>query len=98
MRVARKQGRVTLALAGYLDLQTAPLLRAGLAPLLSDPALVELDVDGRELTFCDASGLSPLLKALLELRNRGGTIRLHNAQPGVRRLLETLHLDRDFEA
>ncbi|MHB2022388.1 MAG: STAS domain-containing protein [Mycobacteriales bacterium] len=96
VRVYVDRPAAKVALSGYLDLETAPILRAELAPLLAEPTLSEIDVDAAELAFCDASGLSPLLKALLELRRRGGTVRLARVQPAVRRLLEALHLEGDF--
>ena len=93
----RDSGRsARLVLAGYLDLGTAPLLREKLGRLLPREELTELVLDVTELSFCDAAGLAPMLKALLELRDRGGTLRLEQPQPALLRMLTTLHLAGDF--
>lgn len=92
----RTGAAATVRLRGDLDLATVPSLRRELAVLLADRTIGELTVEVGELTFCDACGLSPLVKAVLELRARGASLRLSGARPGLRRLLETLHLTADF--
>jgi anti-sigma B factor antagonist len=91
------QGRTArVELAGYLDLGTAPQLREVLGELLRHPELEEVVLNVGEVSFCDAAGLAPLLKTLLALRERGGSLRLEEPQPALLRLLSTLHLAADF--
>jgi anti-sigma B factor antagonist len=94
--IDRSGSAATVRLAGYLDLQTAPELRRALGPLISDPGMLKVSVDAERLTFCDACGISPLIKMLLELRSRGGSLTIMGPGPSLRRLLGALHLTADF--
>ncbi|MGZ9931960.1 STAS domain-containing protein [Streptomyces sp. NC-S4] len=73
--VAESRGRVTMTVAGELDYDTRPLLRAALQAALTGGAY-RLDVDMRGVTFCDCSGLSILLAARTDARRVGCTFGL----------------------
>lgn len=79
----RDGARSVVAIAGELDMATAPLLDRVLRRLCS-PAERELEIDVAELTFCDCSGLSVLLHAA---RRRGRSLTLSHSSPALRRLI-----------
>ncbi|MCR3749661.1 STAS domain-containing protein [Lentzea californiensis] len=62
VRGSRQDGVPIVAVAGEVDIVTAPLLRAELTTQLSQSPVV-LVVDLREVTFFDSSGIGALLDA-----------------------------------
>ncbi|MFF7447448.1 MULTISPECIES: anti-sigma factor antagonist [unclassified Streptomyces] len=82
-----RRKRALITLAGEIDLESAPLVRAALARCLSDGIRV-VDVDLTPVTFCDCSGLNAFLHAEQRTREAGGVLRLHNPQPPVERVLD----------
>jgi anti-anti-sigma factor len=66
-----------ITLAGEIDLESAPLVRAALARCLSDGIRI-VDVDLTPVTFCDCSGLNAFLYAAQRTTEAGGTLRLHH--------------------
>jgi anti-sigma B factor antagonist len=77
----------TVAVKGDLDLSTAPLLDRALREAV-DPAPARVDLDMRELSFLDASGVSVILRAWHLAEDRGTRLRLVGPGPFVRRVLE----------
>ena len=64
------EGRCVVALAGELDLQTAPQLEAVVSQALADdPVLLVLDLSA--LTFIDSSGLRSVLAAHEQAQDTG---------------------------
>jgi len=95
LSVHRCGASVLVRLTGELDLATRELLDALLDPLLqrsARPVVRRLVVDCAELTYLDASGLTPLLHARAVLRRRGGTVELRAVPPPAHRVLEVLGL------
>ncbi len=90
-----RQGRTAVArVRGELDLATAPLLHAALAPVTDDPAgLGLLVVDLAEMPFADLVGLRALLRLRDLLGPAGCVVQLRAAPSAVRRLLGLLGLD-----
>ncbi|MFF1556391.1 STAS domain-containing protein [Streptomyces sp. NPDC058279] len=85
---SRSDGRVTVAVAGEIDVATAPLLAEALHEALSDGA-TRVEADFSEVSFCDCSGLNVLLRAERDARAGGRTLRVAGVRsPQVRRLLE----------
>ena len=83
--------RVTLAVAGPLDLDTAGKLREGLQQLRVD-GVRDVTVDLGAIGFVDSVGLSVLVSAHLRFTEDGGA--LHLLVPGrLRRLFEIVGLD-----
>lgn len=88
-------GSFVLALAGDLDLHTAPALQEELAALVRrDARLVVVDLTAVEAIDSTAIGL--LLGILRQQRERGAELLLVAADPRVLRPLRTLGLDRVF--
>lgn len=71
-----RKKRALITLAGEIDLETAPLVRASLERCLHD-GIRTIDVDLTPVTFCDCSGLNAFLHASQRITAAGGTLRLH---------------------
>ncbi|WP_329527030.1 STAS domain-containing protein [Streptomyces sp. NBC_01462] len=71
------KNRALITLAGEIDLETVPLVRASLEQCLRD-GIRTVDVDLTSLTFCDCSALNAFLHASQRLTAAGGTLRLHH--------------------
>ncbi|QMU76717.1 STAS domain-containing protein [Streptacidiphilus sp. PB12-B1b] len=90
MRVVRSgTGSPAVAVGGDLDLDCAPALQQLIAVTASRcPAGQPLELDLREVTFCDCSGLRVLMAARERQLARGGSLCIVAAGPAVLRLLE----------
>ncbi|MFE9118284.1 STAS domain-containing protein [Streptomyces sp. NPDC007172] len=79
-------GRVTVVVAGEIDLDTAPQLQHALTNALRrSPAGVDVDL-GR-VPFCDCTGLNALLHGHRCALGQGKTLVVRNAGAAVTRLL-----------
>ncbi|MFI1401123.1 STAS domain-containing protein [Streptomyces sp. NPDC020681] len=82
-----RESRALLTLAGEIDLDTAPLVRASLEECLRD-GIRTIDVDLTPVTFCDCSGLNAFLHASYQTAAAGGSLQLHYPAPPVARLFD----------
>ncbi|MFF4534605.1 STAS domain-containing protein [Streptomyces aureus] len=82
-----RRHRALITLAGEIDLESAPLVRAALARCLSDGIRI-IDVDLTHVTFCDCSGLNSFLYTAQKTTEAGGILRLHNPPPTLGRVLD----------
>ncbi|MEV6538175.1 STAS domain-containing protein [Streptomyces sp. NPDC051665] len=82
-----RRNRALITLAGEIDLESAPLLRAALAQCLSDGIRI-VDVDLTPVTFCDCSGLNSFLYATQNTTEAGGILQLHHPPPTLERILD----------
>src|SRR5690242_19583387 len=82
-----RQNRALITLAGEIDLESAPLVRAALARCLSDGIRV-IDVDLTPVTFCDCSGLNSFLYAAQKTTAAGGILLLHNPTRTLNRIVD----------
>ncbi|MEV5413568.1 STAS domain-containing protein [Thermopolyspora sp. NPDC052614] len=88
-------GYAVMAIAGEIDLYTAPRLQAEFARLLENgPARIVIDMSGVE--FCDSTGMNVLLSALKRMRERGGQLEVAAPRPAVRKILQVTGLDSVF--
>jgi anti-sigma B factor antagonist len=78
---------VVVAVAGELDMATAPQLQDQITDLL-DKSRCRLIFDLAELSFCDSTGLSVFVRAKNSCDEAGGLVRLAAPQRGVLRILE----------
>ncbi|MEU4579412.1 MULTISPECIES: STAS domain-containing protein [Nonomuraea] len=84
---------VVVAVAGELDLFTAPFLRDEVRDAIKqDSARLVLDL--QQLSFMDSSGLSVLIEAWRLATGEGGGVSLAAPQAPVARILRTTGLDR----
>lgn len=86
---------VTVAIAGEIDLATAPALQAQLIEACRAPARA-LVVDLENVSFCGSLGLAVFLTVAKQLRATGCDFTLAKPTPSVRRLLEITKLTAHF--
>ncbi|MEU9172136.1 STAS domain-containing protein [Streptomyces sp. NPDC048420] len=82
-----RRTRALITLAGEIDLESAPLVRASLERCLRD-GIRAIDVDLTAVTFCDCSGLNAFLHAAQQTTVVGGTLRLHYPPKTLARILD----------
>jgi anti-sigma B factor antagonist len=82
-----QDGVSILAIAGEVDLGSAPPLREALAPILDGekPRLL-LDLTG--VHFMDSTGIGVMVNALNRVREKSGTCAFCGVQPRVHRILQ----------
>jgi anti-sigma B factor antagonist len=83
----RSGDRVSLAVAGELDLATGPSLEQTAIGLLREQP-GELILDLRQVTFCDSSGIASLLRIQRAAKRTGSGLRLQNVHGLVRQVLD----------
>jgi len=76
-----------IAVAGELDMATAPELQTHVTELL-EAGRNRLIFDLGETSFCDSTGLSVFVRAKNSCDDAGGVVQLAAPQRGVRRILE----------
>lgn len=79
--------RTTIALAGEIDLDAAPALRAVVEDCLRQ-GIRTITIDLAALDFCDVSGLNAFLSAAERTASEGGSLRLLRPRPQMARLLD----------
>lgn len=80
-------GRITIALAGELDMATAPDALVCVQDAAPEPGCdVLADLSG--LSFTDSAGISSLITICKRVRAEGGTFSVTGLQREVRRVLE----------
>jgi anti-sigma B factor antagonist len=87
------EDRAIVAVAGEVDLYTAPQLQRVLEERLAR-GTAGVVVDLEETTFLDSSGLSVLIGALRSLRERDGQLVIVNRDASIARTLAITGLDR----
>lgn len=88
--------RALVHLAGDLDMATAPTLLATLTDL-AEQGCRSVDLQMRDVAFCDGSGLAVLLEGHRRMRQRDGRITLHDPCPSLLRILDICDLDLNLE-
>jgi anti-sigma B factor antagonist len=90
---AQAGGCLAVGVAGEIDYQTAPLLRARVLDAMppSDPRIV-LDLD--EVTFCDSSGIAILVGLRRAALTRGGDLMLACVSEHCLRIIAGYGLNR----
>ncbi|MHA5046942.1 STAS domain-containing protein [Streptomyces sp. SD15] len=82
-----RRHRALITLAGEIDLESAPLVRAALVRCLRD-GMRTIDVDLTPVTFCDCSGLNAFLHAAQQTTEAGGALLLHHPPPMLGLILD----------
>ncbi|MGP3685755.1 STAS domain-containing protein [Streptomyces sp. IBSNAI002] len=83
-----------VSVAGELDVDTAPELRAALAQAMATYQQVTVDLAG--LRFCDCTGLGALLAAARTAKAGGAELRLRSVPDCVARLARLFPTDGAF--
>jgi anti-anti-sigma factor len=93
IRQEEQHGRYRLVLSGELDLNGAGELEAAITRLCKAGAL-EIEVDLREITFIDSSGVQAIMRAREQCaEHRTQFFLVPGTHPGPRRLFEIMKLD-----
>ena len=85
-----------MAVAGEVDLSTAPELKQALLETIEGGARRVL-VDLSHATFIDSTTLGVLMGAVKRLRPAGGELAIACNDPNIRKIFEITLLDRIFE-
>jgi anti-anti-sigma factor len=86
--VGRCRDTVTLAVAGELDLASAPLLADHLDAIDPGGGLDAVVLDLHALTFLDSSGVALLVGAMRRAEHEGWRLRITGTPPEPRRVLD----------
>lgn len=78
----------TVSLSGRLDTQTAPRLDELLDGLHSNPSILRLVFDLKDLDYMSSAGIRCLIRARKIIEPRGGKVAVVNVQPPVRKVLD----------
>jgi anti-sigma B factor antagonist len=97
VRIERIGGAAVVAAHGELDAFTAPALADAFADAAADSAAdsddrVVIDLSG--VAFMDSTALGLVVKAVNEIGDRGGDVRLVLPEESARRIFEITTLDR----
>lgn len=87
IREHRQDAVAVLALAGELDMASAPVFLEHVDALVA-AGKVHVVVDVTELSFCDSAGLNAFIRGDRQCAARGGWLRLTGAQGHVARVIE----------
>ena len=94
---SRSQGDHTIvALAGEIDLYTAPRLQSELTAAMGAGKPARIVVDMSAVEFCDSTGMNVLLAAHRQACERGGDLALAAPRAAVRKILEVTGLGSVF--
>jgi anti-sigma B factor antagonist len=93
--LSQGDGRYIVALAGEIDMYTAPDVKRELAKAI-DAGAHELTVDLSATTFIDSTMLGVLLGAQRRLRERDGRLRIISSDRNILQVFEITGLDRVF--
>lgn len=88
-------GWTVLAVAGEVDVYTAPKLRERLVELISSGSH-RLVVDLEGVDFLDSTGLGSLVAGLKRVKEQNGVMALAGARDPVRKVLSITGLDKVF--
>ncbi len=84
-----------IAVAGEIDLFTAPELKAALGDAL-EAGRTKIVVDLTQTTFLDSTALGVLIGAVKRLRSRDGAMTIVNNDPNIAKTFEITGLDQIF--
>jgi len=87
--------REIVAVAGEIDLFTAPELKAAIGEAL-ESGRTRIVVDLSATTFLDSTALGVLIGAVKRLRSREGVLTIVNTDPNIAKTFEITGLDQIF--
>ena len=87
VRTEQRNDLAVVAVAGELDMATAPQLQDEITDQL-DRGQTRLVFDLTDVSFCDSTGLSVFVRAKNSCDEAGGIVRLAAPQRGVLRILQ----------
>jgi anti-anti-sigma factor len=93
LRMEKHEDHVVVELDGELDIVSGDAFTHQLSRLM-DQGAIHFVADLTRLTFCDAAGLSSLLKVRNRLARYGGWLRLASPTPQMSRIISIANLTR----
>jgi anti-sigma B factor antagonist len=87
--------RHVIAIAGEIDLFTAPEMKAALLGAI-DSGKTRIVVDLSQTTFLDSTALGVLIGAIKRLRSRDGALTIVNTESTIAKTFEITGLDQIF--
>ena len=92
--VTSRDSALTIALSGEIDHQVARNMMDAITDAVAErlPARLVLDMSG--VTFMDSSGIAVLLRALRQVQQIGGSLRVTNIPTQARRVLDAAGVGR----
>ena len=92
--VTSRDSALTIALSGEIDHQVARNMMDAITDAVAErlPARLVLDLSG--VTFMDSSGIAVLLRALRQMQQIGGTLRVTDIPAQPRRVLDAAGVGR----
>ncbi|MEV0825252.1 STAS domain-containing protein [Nonomuraea rubra] len=99
LTTSRRNGTLTVSVAGELDIATTEQFRSHLLALLQEAghsrrADTELVIEVSRLSFIDAAGLGILVSVQNQAVNQRTRLHIEGAPPNMRRLLRITGLDQ----
>lgn len=91
----RTDGVCVMALAGEVDIYTAPRLKESLVEHI-ESGCVDILVDLERVGFIDSSGLGVLVGGLRRVKERSGSIRLVCSRENILKIFRITGLDKVF--
>ena len=83
-----RRATATMAVSGELDAAAADRLRAVVGAISDVPGIVNLEIDGRDVTFVDPAGLRALLLTRVDAQLAGVSWNLASSSTALSRLLD----------
>ena len=80
--------RLTIALSGRLDTNTAPELDVALNGVLANTKIAHLTFDLAQLVYLSSAGIRCFIRARKAIEPLGGKVVVVNPQPAVRKVLD----------
>ena len=87
--------RYGIHVAGEVDISNAAKLREAIDMALEQPA-DDIELDFAQVAYIDSTGVGVLVGAAHHAAERGKTLRVVNAQPGVMRVAQLLGVDQEI--
>lgn len=88
VRRAEPDSDPVVAVAGEVDMLTAPQLRQAILDLLAEDPPPRVRVDLAEVSLLDSTGIFVLIDTFKRAQNRGATLTVEHPQHIVRRALD----------
>lgn len=92
--VTSRDNALTIALSGEIDHHSAREMMAQLDQAIAERTPARLVLDLSAVAFMDSSGIAVLLRALRQMQQIGGSLRVTNIPAQARRVLDAAGVGR----